>query len=292
MKNYLYIYLFIHLFIGCQKKTNTPKELRETVWINVTLKEGEFYKMCELRDYYKTRFNGDLMSFVLMSDEYETVKEAKPTEKGYKISFLDSEYGSINYVFNFEWVDKQRGISFWRYINNNIEDEEAFSFYAIDSVYYDKLPNLPCIECFGKERCESLSEKELEFFDASWKVNCNDTETQLVGLNPISEFYLDFLFQDQERARILVKVKKDLNEDEKYNLTYVMLTGITRTNRNLDWFDFSKDSIIGNISLINEKEFQFNWKGFYNKRTKRWESENFVFDNKYTKPLILKKCNN
>ena len=116
------------------------------------------------------------MIFYLMTDEIETVKQAKPTKNGYEISFLDSKYGSIDYVFNFEWVDKQKGISYWKYSgkNKNIEDEEAYSFYAIDSLNYEILPKPKCLDCFNKKLCDELvrqkkEEKEKSKYITQWQ---------------------------------------------------------------------------------------------------------------------------
>lgn len=157
MKRYLLIFLLI---IGCEKKYNTPKELREKVWMEIRFKDNEFYSLCEINEYNKTKFDGDLMIFYLMADEYETVKQVKPTKNGYEINFLDSKhgYGSIDYKFNFEWIDKQKGISYWKYSdkNKNPDDEAAYSFYAIDSLMYDKLPHPPCIECFSRKQCQEM----------------------------------------------------------------------------------------------------------------------------------------
>lgn len=276
--------------LSCSEKYNTPKEIRETVWkkIRDTTQANCFNSD---RESSKVKFEGDLMIFYMMADEYETISFVEKIKNGYHINFkANKDYGHRGISFNFKWINKKKGISYWECIEDksNIVLEE-YSYYTIDSSKYETLSKPSCLDCFDKRKCEKLTEKELKMFDGEWKINCNK-EVDLIGLNPISEFYMDFNFSKDERAKIIVDVVKNLKRENLYNLKYNFLTGITRSNTNLNWLNFSKDSIIANIYLKNKKELEFTWKGFYNTQTQKRESKYFVFSSHYKEAVLLKKC--
>ncbi|MFH6955930.1 hypothetical protein ACHRV1_00875 [Flavobacterium aquidurense] len=59
---------------------------------------------------------------------------------------------------------------------------------------------------------------------------------------------------------------------------------------NMDWRNFSKDSIISNVKYIDSK-IEFQWLGFYNKKTKKREFIENPFTGKVEKSsIILQKC--
>ncbi len=165
-------------------------------------------------------------------------------------------------------------------------------FIFIDSLKSTGIPYIkePCENCWDKEICERLTKQEIKIFHAEWKSDCTKDFQGIIGLSPISEFYMDFIFPDHSRARIITEVAKSLKNEKLYNLKYDMLTSITRYNENLEWQNFSRDSIIAHISLKSSSELEFTWNGFYNTKTKQWESKDYVFASNYENPITLNKC--
>ncbi|WP_438711318.1 hypothetical protein ACSTS3_22710 [Aquimarina muelleri] len=67
---------------------------------------------------------------------------------------------------------------------------------------------------------------------------------------------------------------------------YFTSKDLGRGGSSLDWVNYDKDSIIGTLKLIDKKYANFNWLGFYNKKTKKRE----WVDNTDFKSPTLKKC--
>lgn len=140
-----------------------------------------------------------------------------------------------------------------------------------------------------------LSNEESKMLNTVYKVNCventnNKSYPALIGLHPISDFYID-LFNSKEMARILASAYKKNNIDSIYYLKYSMLTGITRYNQQLNWHKISGDSIIAKIEIINNERIKLWWYGFYDIEQKKWLHQKSDFniiagDN----PVVLKKC--
>ena len=285
MKKYIYLLIYICFHVSCNSSIiELPKELKNKTFISIFNKGNKFYYPCGEETYFTKIITQDNdLSIDLMEKEYLFIEKIDVMEKGYKIYFIERNFYYKVTVLNGEILK-------WEYVHNNVVNED-FTYYVIDADNIQELPKPTCIDCFGKEDCKTLTSREKKKINGAWKLDCTKDFQGLTGLNPISEFYVDFIFLDNERARFKAKITKDLNQEKLYNLQYDMLTGITRGNTNLNWYNFSKDSTIANIRLKNNNELEFIWKGFYNTKTKRRESKSFVFTKDYTHPLILKKCN-
>lgn len=85
--------------------------------------------------------------------------------------------------------------------------------------------------------------------------------------------------------QVYLKEKYENIKSNFYNI-YVTSKELGRGGSNLDWANYSKDSIVGTFKLIDKKYANFNWLGFYNKKSKKRE---WVNDTDFKSPT-LKKC--
>lgn len=85
--------------------------------------------------------------------------------------------------------------------------------------------------------------------------------------------------------QVYLKGKYENIKSNFYNI-YFTSKELGRGGNSLSWSNYSKDSIIGTLKLIDKKYANFKWLGFYNKVTKKRE----WVDNTDFKSPTLKKC--
>jgi hypothetical protein len=135
------------------------------------------------------------------------------------------------------------------------------------------------------EIIESVNkEKDIEQdITGNWKTICEDNRTGLHAFDS-SQGYLDIYIKD-DFARVAVNI------DNNSIIKYSVLTSITRYNKFVDWLEISTDSTICKVKIINEKELELEWLGFYNKKIQRREMVKNPFTDKIENTkVILKNC--
>ena len=174
--------------------------------------------------------------------------------------------------------------------NHNLKSESNSSKIDSEKEFVSGKDNTDTIDYYWE-----LSNEESKLLNATYKVNCikNNKDKRypaLIGLHPISEFYID-LFNNVELARIIASTYKKNDIDSVYYLKYSMLTGITRYNQQLNWHKISRDSIIAKIELTDNKKLKLWWYGLYDTEQKKWVHAKSDFnliggDN----PVLLQEC--
>jgi hypothetical protein len=243
------------------------------------------------QDKYYANFN-----FNDFDNEVENTKISKKLKNNFK------KYNIFCYCIKREYLEFKDGctqesiyLKKNSYANIYLYDQDSKKWVLKKQIKNDLLPpyinNLFFINLFPK--IFSIDNyKILKYTDTStddfllndkfsWFYNCNSSNSL-----SLEEKYFQITSPDRG---FTIQAKFDKISPNYFNMKFNDAP-LFPYPENMDWRNFSKDSIISNIQYV-DNQIEFTWLGFYNTKTKKREFLENPFTGRVEQlPIILKKC--
>ncbi|WP_418696256.1 DUF3828 domain-containing protein [Bacteroides sp.] len=277
----LLLIVLCQLISGCRRTRPSAEEQRDAT--------EQYSAIQMLSDFYKSYITENLEEGTDKNKVERILKEYVSKKLRTKLSNLELDYDPFVNAQDYskDWIEKMR-------ILKVDTAENAYAVCLSDDYHYVildvskrknkyKINNIlfPDIATANSVTKEDSSPT----IKGKWQTICRDDEESLEFINS-SYADLNIYTQSGESAYVLLSVNDD---EEELQLKYQGLSAITRGNSDLNWFDFSIDSVIAEVKVINQNHITIDWMGFYNFKTGKREFVNNPFD-KNSSIATLKKC--
>lgn len=162
--------------------------------------------------------------------------------------------------------------------NNKQIDEDVVSFFEQDEKLYNIINEKLERTITAKNKIDLISS------NSKWKKNCDES---FGSVSIIKD--LGVICVNANQIYINSKIKK--SEKKNYEVRLIKPMDLGRGGMELEWKNFSKDSIIATIEVIDEGSINFKWLGFYNLKSnnREWIKES-DFSSEITSGIRLEKC--
>ncbi|SEM42232.1 Protein of unknown function [Chryseobacterium taichungense] len=291
-------------FQACSQTTSSSEKKIERIKIDDNALQ-------ELKKFYTSYFSEMEKSDKDVETKLDQLRKKYMTIDLYnKIKHLNLDYDPVINAQDVE-SDWRKNLSISKSVEDNNKFEISNSFDNSKNYIYitlKKINNTIKIKDIKVNDIPSIlnyNETYNNFNVDSLSINYDTIETVINGYyrynscddaNPSyyiadDEGQLSFYTQKKHWVSISTSSEKLNNV---YEIKYDFITGVSGKNADLNWEDYSSREKIAEIKVINNKQIEFKWYGFYNVKTNQRELlENPFLNNKNPKQeIILNKCNN